>query len=224
MKKILLIVSIFLIALVAIGLLLRHDLRQKRAVIDGIDISHHNVVRDWDKVKAGFIYAKATEGKSHRDTKFVRFRRNAMKRDIPFGAYHFLSTDVSAKQQFQNFKNAVTKGSTTLIPMLDIEGELPIPDDSLRSLVGDWIQECHDYYGYYPLLYLSPYSLYLRLMGTSNLSKCQLWSGITTPHWDIIPFYTARIVQFKIDKMDGFEGGIDCNHLNGSLDDLRMKE
>ena len=120
----------------AIGLLLRHDLRQKRAVIDGIDISHHNVVRDWDKVKAGFIYAKATEGKSHRDTKFVRFRRNAMKRNIPFGAYHFLSTDVPAKQQFQNFKNAVTKGSTTLIPMLDIEGELPIPDDSLRSLVG----------------------------------------------------------------------------------------
>jgi lysozyme len=181
-------------------------------------------VRDWNKVNVGFIYAKATEGKSHRDTKFVRFRKNAMKRNIPFGAYHFLSTDVPAKQQFQNFKNAVTKGSTTLIPMLDIEGELPIPDDSLRSLVGDWIQECHDYYGYYPLLYLSPYSLYLRLMGTSNLSKCQLWSGITTPHWDIIPFYTARIVQFKIDKMDGFEGGIDCNHLNGSLDDLRMKE
>ena len=212
-KKLLWILSILLIVLVAIGLLLKHDLRQKRTV-DGIDISHHNVVRDWNKVKVGFIYAKATEGKSHRDTKFVRFRRNAMKRDIPFGAYHFLSTDVSAMQQFQNFKNAVTKGSTTLIPMLDIEGELPIPDDSLRSLVGDWIQECH----------LSPYSLYLRLMGTSNLSKCQLWSGITTPHWDIIPFYTARIVQFKIDKMDGFEGGIDCNHLNGSLDDLRMKE
>ena len=107
-KKILWILSILLIVLVAIGLLLKHDLRQKRTV-DGIDISHHNVVRDWDKVNVGFIYAKATEGKSHRDTKFVRFRRNAMKRDIPFGAYHFLSTDVPAKQQFQNFKNVVTK-------------------------------------------------------------------------------------------------------------------
>jgi len=108
--------------------------------------------------------------------------------------------------------------------MLDIEGELPIPDDSLKTLVGGWIKECHDYYGYYPLLYLSPYHLYLRLMGTPNLRKCQLWSGITSPHWDIIPFYTARIVQFKIDKVDGFVGGIDCNHLNGSLDNLRMKE
>ena len=222
MKKKLWIIPILLIVLVAIGLLLKHDLQQERTV-DGIDISHHNVVHDWNKVKVGFIYAKATEGKSHRDTKFVRFRHNAMKRDIPFGAYHFLSTDVSAKQQFRNFNNVVPKGSTTLIPMLDIEGELPIPDDSLRSLVGGWIQQCHDYYGYYPVLYLSPYSIYIRLMGTPNLSKCQLWSGITPPRWEIIPFYTARIVQFKIDKIDGFEGGIDCNHLNGSLDDLRMK-
>ena len=222
MKKKLWIIPILLIVLVAVGLLLKHDLQQKRTV-DGIDISHHNVVHDWNKVKVGFIYAKATEGKSHRDTKFVRFRHNAMKRGIPFGAYHFLSTDVSAKQQFRNFKNVVPKGSTTLIPMLDIEGELPIPDDSLRSLVGGRIQQCHDYYGYYPVLYLSPYSIYIRLMGTPNLSKCQLWSGITPPRWEIIPFYTARIVQFKIDKIDGFEGGIDCNHLNGSLDDLRMK-
>ena len=221
MKKAI-VISLLIMVLIIIGKIVMPMFSEHR--VDGIDISHHNVVRDWNKVNVGFIYAKATEGKSHRDTKFVRFRRNAMKRNIPFGAYHFLSTDVPAKQQFQNFKNVVPKGSTTLIPMLDIEGELPIPDDSLKSLVGGWIQECYDYYGYYPLLYLSPYHLYLRLMGTPNFSKCQLWSGITSPHWDIIPFYTARIVQFKIDKVDGFVGGIDCNHLNGSLDDLRMKE
>ena len=117
MKKKLLWVASTLLVLIAVGFLLKHNLQQKRTT-DGIDISHHNIVRDWNKVNVGFIYAKATEGKSHRDTKFVRFRKNAMKRNIPFGAYHFLSTDVPAKQQFQNFKNAVTKGSTTLIPML----------------------------------------------------------------------------------------------------------
>ena len=194
-KKILWILSLLLIVLVAIGLLLKHDLRQKRTV-DGIDISHHNVVRDWNKVKVGFIYAKATEGKSHRDTKFVRFRKNAMKRNIPFGAYHFLSTDVPAKQQFQNFKNAVTKGSTTLIPMLDIEGELPIPDDSLRSLVGDWIQECHDYYGYYPLLYLSPYHLYLRLMGTLILVNVS--SGLELLHHIGTSYHSTPLGLFNL--------------------------
>jgi hypothetical protein len=107
--------------------------------------------------------------------------------------------------------------------MLDIEGKLPIPDDSLKALVGGWINECYNYYGYYPVLYLSPYSIYIRLIGTPNLSKCQLWSGITPPRWEIIPFYTARIVQFKIDKVNGFVGGVDCNHLNGTIDDLKMK-
>lgn len=221
MKKLILVVSI-LIALFAIGFLLKHDLQQKRTV-DGIDISHHNVVSDCNKVNVGFIYAKATEGRSHRDKKYVRFRRNAMKRNIPFGAYHFLSTDVPAKQQFQNFKKVVPKGSITMIPMLDIEGELPIPRDSLKSLVGDWIRECHDFYGVYPVLYLSPYSLCLRFLDLPVFWKCPRWSGITMPHWDIIPFYTAKIVQFKIDKLDGFEGGIDCNHLNGSLEDLMIK-
>ena len=141
MKK--LVISIILLFCAVAGLLFIHSHHQYS--VDGIDISHHNVVRDWNKVKVGFIYAKATEGKSHRDTKFMRFRRNAIKRDIPFGAYHFLSTDVSAKKQFQNFKNVVPKGSTTLIPMLDIEGELPISNDSLKALVGGWIKECHDY-------------------------------------------------------------------------------
>lgn len=223
MKRKILWLSLFLaVGIASAGFLIKHNLRQKRTV-DGIDISHHNTVTDWNKVKVGFIYAKATEGKSHKDRKYRSYRRNAMKRGIPFGAYHFLSTDVSAIQQFQNFRNSVPKGSITLLPMLDIEGELPVSDDSLKSLVGGWIKECLDYYGVYPILYLSPYSIYLRLMGTHNVNKCFLWSGITMPHWDIIPFYTAKIVQHKVDRVDGFEGGVDCNHLNGSLNELIIK-
>ena len=149
MKKLLWILTILLVVLVAAGFLLKRSLQQKR-VVDGIDISHHNKVTDWDRVHVKFIYAKATEGQSHKDSKYSSYRRNATKRGIPFGAYHFLSTNVSAKKQFQNFKNVVPKGSTTLIPMLDIEGKLSISNDSLHALVGGWIKECHDYYGVYP--------------------------------------------------------------------------
>ena len=82
MKRTLLWIVIISLALLAIGHLIKQDLRKKRTV-DGIDISHHNTVRDWDKVKVGFIYAKATEGKSHRDTKFVRFRRKLITFLVP---------------------------------------------------------------------------------------------------------------------------------------------
>lgn len=109
MKKLLWIISILLI-LVATGFILKRSQQQKH--IDGIDISHHNRVRDWSKVNVGFIYAKATEGKSHRDSKYKSYRRNAMKRKIPFGAYHFLNTKVSAKEQFNNFKSVVPNGIT----------------------------------------------------------------------------------------------------------------
>ena len=221
MKKVFLALSVIIILAGCVFVLINIHFKHR---VDGIDISHHNVVRDWNKVNVGFIYAKATEGRSHRDTKFVRFRRSAIKRNIPFGAYHFLSTDVPAKQQFQNFKNVVPKGSTTLIPMLDVEGELPISNDSLKSLVGGWIKECYDYYGVYPVLYLSPYSICLRLIDLPDFWKCYRWSGITRPYLDIIPFATAKIVQFRITPMTGFIGGVDCNHLNGSLDDLRIKE
>jgi len=127
-----------IVVMMSTEFLTKRNLHQKRTV-DGIDISHHNTVADWSKVKVGFIYAKATEGKSHKDRKYRSYHRNATKRGIPFGAYHFLSIDVSAKQQFLNFRNSVHRGSTTLLPMLDIEGELPVPDDSLKSLVGGWI-------------------------------------------------------------------------------------
>lgn len=218
MKKRTILVITIPIVFVAIGYLLKHSQQQKK--VDGVDISHHNVVSNWDKVKVDFIYAKATEGKSHRDSKYAKFRRNAMKRDIPFGAYHFLSTDVSAKQQFINFKNVVPKGSTTLIPMLDIERYAD--RTTLQNLVGEWIKECHDYYGVYSILYFSPQFLYVMLIGTPNINKCHFWIGDVNTSF--IPFMSGKIVQFKIDRIDGFEGGIDCNYLNGSLDELKMSK
>ena len=78
MKRTLLWIVFISLVFLVIGCLIKQDLHQKKTV-DGIDISHHNVVRDWDKVKVGFIYAKATEGKSHRDTKNGSLEKLMMK-------------------------------------------------------------------------------------------------------------------------------------------------
>ena len=52
MKRTLLWIVFISFVLLTIGHLIKQDLRKKRTV-DGIDISHHNTVRDWDKVKVG---------------------------------------------------------------------------------------------------------------------------------------------------------------------------
>ena len=219
MKKLLFWTTTILLVLVATGFMLKRSQQQKH--VDGIDISHHNRVTDWSKVNVGFIYAKATEGKSHRDSKYKSYRRNALKRKIPFGAYHFLSTNVSAQQQFNNFKNVVPKGSTDLIPMLDVEDVLNCNRSELQAIVGEWIELCKQYYGSYPIIYCSPqFVFHLYLMGTPNISKCAFWVGDI--HTSFLPLKSGKIVQFKIDKVDGFAGEIDCNYLNGSLDEIRM--
>lgn len=77
--------------------------RSETAGLYGVDLSHHNTVEDWYKVTASFVYLKATEGKTHQDEKFLGFVKKARKRNIAVGAYHFMTTCSSARNQFFNF-------------------------------------------------------------------------------------------------------------------------
>ena len=52
---------------------------------DGIDLSHHNVAYDWNKVDAKFVYIRATMGKRIIDTRYNTHRKAAKKRHIPIG-------------------------------------------------------------------------------------------------------------------------------------------
>jgi len=100
---------------------------QKDAIgfVWGIDLSHHQQRVDWDLLVAenqpDFIFLKCSEGKTHRDTKYKEYKKEAKKRGIPTGAYHFFSYQTSGKAQAENFiKNAdLQKGD--LFPVLDIE-------------------------------------------------------------------------------------------------------
>ena len=230
-KKTVMIISIAAtIALIAVGGILLYNKYHRKSVgrsnplqhiaADGIDISHHNTVANWDSLKVQFIYAKATEGKSHQDTKFENYRKNALEHGIPFGAYHFLSVDVSAKEQIENFKRMVPKDSTTLIPVLDVEQYTD--RQKLKTLVAEWINECYNYYGVYPMIYGSPAFLYDILKGTPQIEKCPFWVSVIGTRNPSLK--RGKMVQFKIDKVEGMEGEVDCNYLNGSLDELRIKE
>ena len=61
--------------------------------VDGIDVSHHNGTIKWNEVvknrKIKFVYVKATEGRSHKDTKFSQNVKGARKAGLEVGAYHF---------------------------------------------------------------------------------------------------------------------------------------
>lgn len=73
--------------------------------VRGIDISAHNGVIDFDKVRnAGYDFAlvKATEGTDFKDTMFVSNIHNARKAGMKVGAYHFFRFDTDGELQALN--------------------------------------------------------------------------------------------------------------------------
>lgn len=71
----------------------RHvELDRSHYPIKGLDLSAHNGTPDFDSIAAAgidFVYLKASEGESFRDTGFLRNYSQARKNGIAVGAYHF---------------------------------------------------------------------------------------------------------------------------------------
>ncbi len=130
--------------------------------IVGIDVSHHQGDIDWDAVADGgvdYVYIKATEGKTFTDKMYARNRDLARKAGLLVGAYHFYSMKSTPEEQFKNFKRSCPKGSTDLIPMIDVEFVGKLTTVQLSDLgkgskrLADLME---DYYGKKPLIYCSP--------------------------------------------------------------------
>jgi lysozyme len=94
---------------------------------DGLDISHHQGLIDWDKVaqdkQIKFVYIKATEGSDHVDEYYARNVAGATKAGIPVGAYHYLTSGSALTAQVANFARTVNPQLLELRPMVDIEAE-----------------------------------------------------------------------------------------------------
>ena len=124
----------------------------------GIDISHHQSRVDWDELvefnKPNFIFLKCTEGVTHQDSKYKKYKSKAKKYNILTGAYHFFSYTTSGKEQALNFiKNAqLQKGD--LIPVLDLEYtkgtkkyRVTLPE------IKAFCETIKSTYGVYPIIY-----------------------------------------------------------------------
>lgn len=183
----------------------------------GVDLSHHNTVKDWDEVTASFVYLKATEGETHQDEKFLGFAKEARKRNIAFGAYHFMTTSSYARNQFFNFYNTTKQVKLDLIPVLDIERQTkghPVSTEKLRSEVRIFVNLCKKHFGKAPIIYCSQPFYIKNFRG--YFKDCKYWCG------DV--YYPAvlphAIHQKTIKHVPGIMGKVDYNVLNCKLEDL----
>lgn len=90
----------------------------------GIDISHHNGVLDFHKIKAAqvdFVFMKCTEGAFMKDPFFKSNYKEAKKAGLLVGAYHFFRASISAKGQAENFLSVIKDLDLDLPPVFDWE-------------------------------------------------------------------------------------------------------
>lgn len=126
----------------------------------GIDVSRYQGKINWEEVaeegEVEFVFAKATEGKSYKDPTYTTNRDGARSHHIPFGAYHFFTTNASGEAQFANFRAMVGK-DIDLKPVLDLEEDGgKIQDlDKYHQEIKSFIEACQKYYGCRPIIYAS---------------------------------------------------------------------
>lgn len=151
---------------------------------DGIDVSHHQGTIDWKTVskdsRVKFVYIKATEGSSHKDSKYSYNIKNARKHGLKCGSYHYFTMHSKAQAQFNNFKATAKKNNQDLIPMVDVElngkdkngwmidgchtgKKMPKERDRIILTLGKLLELIEKEYGCKPIIYCS-YASYVQVL------------------------------------------------------------
>ena len=149
--------------------------------IHGIDISKHNDVVNWKKVKSmtfkdlsiEFAFIKATEGTSLVDKQFQRNWNESQKVGLRRGAYHFYIPWKDPVSQANNFVKTVSLNEGDLAPVLDVESNSLKADKQIIAEIDTWLKLVGKHYGKKPIIYTNP-NFYRKFI-KGNFDEYPLW-------------------------------------------------
>jgi lysozyme len=133
--------------------------------IHGIDISHHNGELAWNQIKevnlfdevpVKFVFIKATEGRTLKDSYFLKNWNASKKNGFIRGAYHFYIASRDPIEQAKNFCNSVELEEGDLPPVCDFEGQFGISNKKIKKDLIKFLQYVENYYNITPILYTNP--------------------------------------------------------------------
>lgn len=192
----------------------------ERYPVRGIDISAHNGVINFEKVRnegIDFVFIKASEGADFRDKMFAENYRKARKAGIRTGAYHFFRFDKDGVDQAINFLRSTGNRRLDLGLAIDIEQQ-GNPEDVDSTLIADRLTSMIDYLnllGYRVTLYTNRSGYEKFLMNT--FPGYPLWICSFSEH----PI-DADWTYWQYDhhgKLNGISGDVDLNAFNGSREE-----
>lgn len=192
----------------------------ERYPVRGIDISRHNGRIDFNKVKDSgidFVFIKASEGVSHRDSLFTKNFTGARRAGLKTGAYHFFRFDKDGVEQALNFLGAVGPRYLDMGLVIDVEGT-GNPDSISTDVVKKRLASMVEY---------------MNLLGHRVMIYTN-FEGYYQYVEEILPGYPLWICRFKENpinaewtfwqydhhgKVNGVEGEVDLNAFCGTRDD-----
>ncbi|MDE6682151.1 MAG: glycoside hydrolase family 25 protein [Muribaculaceae bacterium] len=158
----------------------------------GIDVSHHNDITGKNTPEAfksldsiQFLIAKATQGDSFKDSEYNNYKAYAKKMRLKFGAYHFLTRNHDAYDQFDHFRKVAGR-EIDIIPCLDIESydDKHWSRSEAREKLNEWNEKCKEYYGVYPIVYCNEF---YRLVYFNDMpNKFWICNKVTRPLRDCV--------------------------------------
>jgi lysozyme len=198
--------------------------------IHGIDISHYQGKIEWDKLRNAmvmrsplrFVMMKATEGASLVDKCFAENFYQSREHGFIRGAYHYYSTQSSARDQAYFFLDKVKLEVGDLPPVLDVE-KLPdgmSTEDFQRDIL-TWLHIVEDRYHVKPILY-TYHNFKEKYLSDARFDDY--------PYW-IAHYYVSK-VQYEgkwkfwqhtdAGALPGINGYVDLDIYNGSYYDLKQ--
>lgn len=191
---------------------------------DGIDVSHHNGIIDWEIVAKNqnikFVYIKATEGYRHLDKRYSYNVRHARKAGLRVGSYHLLTTRTSMQTQFGYFSQIVDQYEHDLIPMLDIEEEKlrQWSPEQKRDSIAKFIRLTREHYGVEPVLYCS-HKFYKNFLAPDFDKYILFLARYSNKHPKLEGQKHHDIWQFtEHGRVRGIEGDVDLDRFGPNTD------
>jgi lysozyme len=192
------------------------------ALVWGIDLSHHQRNVDWDQIACEnphFIFFKATEGATHIDNMYHKYKFEAAERGIKVGSYHFFSYATSGKDQALHFLKTAHIQKGDLPPVLDVEFKKHMASSAwIAKNVKEWITIIEDSIGVKPIIYC-PCRMYNEHLQTVLSDDYHLWiadyrknpPGCNWTFWQ----------KTDSHKLNGIAGNVDYNEFRGNILDLQ---
>jgi len=193
----------------------------------GIDVSHYQGKIDWETVQndnddfhIGFVFVRATAGKSKLDSEYKNNWKGAKTSGYLRGAYHYYRPDENSVKQAENFIKNVKLSKGDLPPVLDVE---KIPNkqslDSLKSGLKRWLVKVENHYGVKPIIY-SGESFYTDFL-KKEFKGYDLWIANYSffedeirKEWLFWQFTDKAVLK-------GIETPVDVDIYNGNLEELK---